>query len=158
MKENVKLVVLGTGDEKYHNFLKKAKDRYPKKLMVHTGFDEELAHHIEAGCDMILMPSKYEPCGLNQLYSLKYGTIPVVRNTGGLADTVIDYRKSNGTGFLFDKYRGSDLMATIRTALKIYNENKEKWCCMIRNGMALDYSWNASAKKYMDLYKRLLSS
>lgn len=158
MKENVKLVVLGTGDDKYHNFLKKAKDRYPKKLMVHIGFDEELAHHIEAGCDMILMPSKYEPCGLNQLYSLKYGTIPVVRNTGGLSDTVIDYRKPNGTGFLFNKYKGSDLLATIRTALKIYNENKDKWCCMIRNGMALDYSWSASAKKYMDLYKKLLSS
>lgn len=156
MKEDVQMIVLGTGDEKYQKFLLKMKKKYPKKLIVHIGFDEDLAHWIEAGSDIFLMPSKYEPCGLNQMYSLKYGTIPVVRNTGGLSDTVIDYKNPKGTGFLFDKYDTKEMVKAIKTALDSY-KNKKLWYNLMRNGMALDFSWNMSAKKYMDLYKQICS-
>jgi starch synthase len=158
MKENIQLIILGEGEEKYQKFLLNAKKKYPKKLIVHIGFDENLAHHIQAGCDMILMPSKYEPCGLTQLYSLSYGTVPIVRNTGGLADTIIDYKKNDGTGFLFDKFNGKDFMNTIKTALGVYKKNKQKWHSIIRNGMSLDFSWEVSASKYMSLYKKVTSS
>jgi starch synthase len=103
------------------------------------------------------MPSKYEPCGLTQMYSLKYGTIPIVRNTGGLSDTVIDYKKNDGTGFLFEKFDAKELLNTIKSATSIYRKNKQKWYNIIRNGMALDYSWKVSAAKYMNLYKKLTS-
>jgi starch synthase len=112
---------------------------------------------MEAGCDMILMPSKYEPCGLTQLYSLKYGTIPIVRNTGGLADTITEYKKPNGTGFLFDKYDAKELLNTVRKAIYIFRNDKQKWYTMMKNGMSLDFSWKVSAMKYMNLYKSLTS-
>jgi len=153
MKEKVYLIILGLGEEKYHKSLLAIQRKYPKKLIVHIGFDEELAHYIEAGADMLLMPSKYEPCGYNQLYSLSYGTIPVVRNTGGLSDTIINYNKPEGTGFKFDKYDAKDFLNTIKIALNIYRTNKQKWHNMIRTCMAQDFSWKASAKKYMELYK-----
>ncbi|HEX2788574.1 MAG TPA: glycogen synthase GlgA [Ignavibacteria bacterium] len=156
MKENVQMIILGTGDEKYQKLLLKMKKKYPKKLIVHVGFDEDLAHWIEAGSDIFLMPSKYEPCGLNQMYSLKYGTIPVVRNTGGLSDTVTDYKNPKGTGFLFDKYDAKEMVKTLKAALDAY-KNKKLWYNLMRNGMALDFSWNMSAKKYMDLYKQICS-
>jgi starch synthase len=154
MKENVQMIILGTGEEKYHKFLMAAKKKYSKKLIVHIGFDEDLAHHIEAGCDMYLMPSKYEPCGLNQMYSLKYGTVPIVRNTGGLSDTVINYDQPKGNGFLFDEYSPKELLKAVKKALEVY-EDKNKWYTLIRNGMSLDFSWKISAKKYMDMYKDL---
>ncbi len=157
MKEDIQLIILGTGDENYQKFLLNAKKKYPNKLIVQIAFDENLAHHIEAGCDMILMPSKYEPCGLTQLYSLRYGTVPVVRNTGGLCDTVKDYRKADGTGFLFEKFDGKEFLNTIKAAVSIYRKNKQKWYNIIRNGMALDFSWKVSATKYMNLYKKLTS-
>lgn len=154
MKEDVQLIILGTGDEKYHKFLKNAKKKYGKKLIVHVGFDEELAHHIEAGCDMFLMPSKYEPCGLNQMYSLTYGTVPIVRDTGGLSDTVTDYKKPNGNGFLFEKYDANELLKALKEAIELFKD-KNKWYKIMRNGMALDFSWKVSAKKYMSLYSKL---
>lgn len=157
MKEDIQLIILGTGDENYQKFLLNAKKKYPDKLIVQIAFDENLAHHIEAGADMILMPSKYEPCGLTQLYSLKYGTVPIVRNTGGLSDTVIDYKKNDGTGFLFDKFDAKEFLNTIKNAVSIYRKNKQKWYNIIRNGMALDYSWKVSAAKYINLYKKLTS-
>lgn len=156
MKENVQLFILGTGEEKYQKFLKKAEKKYKDKLAVHIGFDENLAHQIEAASDMFLMPSKYEPCGLNQMYSLKYGTVPIARNTGGLADTIVDYRKANGTGFLFDKYDPKELMKAIKSALELF-KNKSKWNKLAREGMALDFSWKVSAQKYMKLYKDVTS-
>lgn len=156
MKENVQMVILGTGEEKYQRFLKKAEKKYKKKLAVHIGFDEALAHQIEAASDMFLMASKFEPCGLNQMYSLRYGTVPIVRNTGGLADTIIDYRKPNGNGFLFDKYDSKELMKSIKTALSLYKD-KAKWNKLVRQGMALDFSWKVSATKYMKLYKSVSS-
>jgi len=157
LKEDVQIIILGTGEEEYQKFLLKMKKKYPGKLIVQIAFDENLAHHIEAGADMILMPSKYEPCGLTQMYSLKYGTVPVVRNTGGLSDTVIDYKKTDGTGFLFNKFDAKEFLATIKNAVSIYRKNKQKWYTIIRNGMALDYSWKVSAAKYMNLYKKLTS-
>ncbi|HEY5123209.1 MAG TPA: glycogen synthase GlgA [Ignavibacteria bacterium] len=158
MKEDLQMIILGVGDEKYQKFFLNAKKKYPGKLIVEIGFNEELAHHIQAGADMFLMPSKYEPCGLSQLYSLRYGTVPVVRNTGGLADTITDYKKANGCGFLFNNYKQTELLKTIKTAISLYRKNKPKWHTLMRNGMALDFSWKVSAKKYMDLYKILESS
>ncbi|CAN5539557.1 glycogen synthase [soil metagenome] len=156
MKENIQLIILGTGEEKYHEFLRKAEKKYKGKLAVQIGFDEDMAHRIEAGADMFLMPSKFEPCGLNQMYSLRYGTVPIVRNTGGLADTVTDYKKPGGNGFLFNKYDAKEFLQTIKTALKVY-EDKDKWYKILRAGMTLDFSWNVSAKKYTALYKKLVS-
>lgn len=156
MKEKVHMIILGTGEEKYHKFLKKIEKKYKSRLAVHIGFDEDLAHHIEASSDMFLMPSKYEPCGLNQMYSLKYGTVPIVRNTGGLSDTIIDYRKPKGNGFLFDKYDPNELMKAVKTALDLFKD-KNKWNKLVREGMSLDFSWKVSAQKYMKLYKDVSS-
>ncbi len=156
MKEDVQMIVLGTGEEKYHKYLKKAEKKYKSKLAVHIGFDETLAHQIEAAADMFLMPSKYEPCGLNQMYSLRYGTVPIVRNTGGLADTIVDYRKPNGNGFLFDKYNPQELYKAVKAALELYKD-KVKWNKLARQGMSLDFSWKVSAAKYMKLYKDVSS-
>lgn len=156
MKENVQMIILGTGEEKYQKFLKNAEKKYKSKLAVHIGFDEELAHYIEAASDMFLMPSKYEPCGLNQMYSLRYGSVPIVRNTGGLADTIVDYRKPKGNGFLFDDYEPESLMKTIKSALDLF-QDKNKWFKLVREGMALDFSWKVSALKYMKLYKDVSS-
>jgi len=155
MKNKVKLIVLGIGEEKYHKMLLNFRKKYPDKLMVVIGFDEDFAHHIEAGTDILLMPSKYEPCGYNQLYSLSYGTIPLVRNTGGLCDTIINHNKPGGNGFKFDKYDAKEFLKTIKIAVDIYRTDKQKWYNMIRTGMSLDFSWKASAKRYMELYKKL---
>ena len=120
------------------------------------GMSEEIAHLIEAGSDMYLMPSRYEPCGLNQLYSLKYGTVPIVRSTGGLDDTIQDVGTTgNGTGFKFQKYEGKELLKTIQRAVKMYGDQKT-WQKVMRNGMAKDFSWESSAKKYINLYRSLL--
>ncbi|MCX7877097.1 MAG: glycogen synthase GlgA [Ignavibacteria bacterium] len=155
MKENVNFILLGTGDKNYQKFFEGIKKKFPKKVGLHFGFSEELAHLIEAGSDIFLMPSKYEPCGLNQMYSLKYGTIPVVRKTGGLADTITEYKNGKGNGFTFDKYDASELMKAVKKALKLY-KNREEWIKLIRNAMSYDYSWQVSARKYIDLYKTLL--
>ncbi len=155
MKEDIKLIILGDGEEKYQKFLKNAEKKFKDKLAVEIGFDETLAHQIEAASDMFLMPSKYEPCGLNQMYSLRYGTVPIVRNTGGLADTIVDYRKPNGNGFLFNKYDSSELLKIIQTALNLFKNDKAKWNKLLRQGMSLDFSWKVSAKKYMKLYKNI---
>lgn len=106
---------------------------------------------------MYLMPSKFEPCGLNQMYSLKYGTVPIVRNTGGLSDTIIDYRKPMGNGFLFDNYDADDMIKAIKSAIKLFKD-KDKWNKLVRQGMSLDFSWKVSAQKYMKLYKDVNSS
>jgi starch synthase len=155
MKENIQLVVLGTGDKAYHKMFEGFKKKFPKKIGLYLGFSEEIAHLIEAGSDIFLMPSKYEPCGLNQMYSLKYGTIPVVRATGGLADTIIEYKNANGNGFLFDKYEPSALITAIKRALRLY-KNREEWNKLIKQAMAYDFSWEVSAKKYIELYKSLI--
>jgi starch synthase len=155
LKEKIQLVILGAGEKKYQKLLDETRKKYPKRMGVHIGFSEELAHLIEAGSDMFLMPSRYEPCGLNQMYSLRYGTIPIVRATGGLADTITEHKNGAGNGFVFDKYEPAALMKAIKRALKLY-KNREEWIKLTRTAMACDFSWEASAKKYMDLYRSLM--
>jgi starch synthase len=132
--------------------------RFPDQIAVRIGFDEPLAHHIEAGADIFLMPSLYEPCGLNQMFSLKYGTIPVVRAVGGLKDTVqqCNVGANSGTGFLFEPYTPDALLAAVDECLAVYR-NRPAWSALQRRAMAMDFSWNRSAKNYTDLYRQLVS-
>jgi starch synthase len=157
MKMNIHLIILGTGDKKYHKLFMNAASKYSGKFSCYIGFDEELAHLIEAGSDMLLMPSKFEPCGLNQLYSLAYGTVPIVRKTGGLADTVQAFNPKNktGSGFVFEKYSSKEMLDEIKSAVKIFTTNKELWHTIMLNGMKCNFSWLNSSKKYVDLYKKL---
>lgn len=157
MKLNIFLVILGTGDEKYHNLFKKIQKEYPDKVGIKLGFDNSLAHKIEAGSDIFLMPSKYEPCGLNQLYSLKYGTIPVVRATGGLDDTIKNFKPKTGkgNGFKFSAYTSNAMLLKIKEAVKVYKSGKD-WKQLVSNAMAEDYSWMQSAKEYVKLYNKAM--
>ena len=159
MEMNIQLVLLGTGDKKYHSFFEKALKKYPEKFSCYLGFDDQLAHLIEGGADIFLMPSRYEPCGLNQMYSLMYGTVPLVRETGGLADTVVKYndKTGEGNGFMFKPYDGNAMIKELKRALKIF-EDKKTWTKIMRSGMKSDFSWNASAKKYIELYKTILNN
>jgi len=129
--------------------------KYPGKIAGRIAYDNALAHKIEAGADMFLMPSRYEPCGLNQMYSLRYGTPPIVRATGGLDDTVDnwDARSGKGTGFKFVEYTGEALLASIRKALQAFRD-QTSWQSLIRNGMNMDFSWNVSAREYGKIYER----
>ncbi|MBN2468510.1 MAG: glycogen synthase GlgA [Deltaproteobacteria bacterium] len=158
MKLNCSLVLLGIGDRRYNELFATVAKKYPKRIGLKLGYDRVLAHKIEAGCDMFLMPSRYEPCGLNQIYSLKYGTIPIVRATGGLDDTVQDFDllSGEGNGFKFNAYTGTELLAAIKKAIKTYNE-KERWRQLMKNAMAADFSWERSAKRYVELYHRAIS-
>jgi starch synthase len=144
------IAVLGSGDRDHERALRGLAARSPGRIAVQIGFDEELAHLIEAGADLFLMPSRYEPCGLNQLYSQRYGTPPVVRATGGLADTVTD----GVTGFVFDEARSGALVEAVRRGLSAYRE-PGRWRDIQRAGMSRDFSWNAAARRYADLYLRL---
>jgi starch synthase len=155
MKMEVGFVLLGTGEQKYHEFFEGIAQRYPRKAGIRLGYDNALAHKIEAGSDMFLMPSQYEPCGLNQIYSLKYGTIPIVRATGGLDDTIEDYtpRTESGNGFKFNKYTPHQFLDKIKAALKVYGQ-KDAWLRLVKKGMALDFSWESSARQYLQLYQR----
>lgn len=157
MARDLMVVILGTGEEKYHRWLAQEAPKYPGKLGVKIAFDNKLAHLIEAGADMFLMPSRYEPCGLNQIYSMKYGTIPVVRATGGLADTVtqVGHPKIPGTGFLFSDYTPEAFAKAIHTALQAF-ENQGLWRQIMLNAMNQDFSWRKSAQAYLDLYERLV--
>jgi starch synthase len=154
MKENVAVVALGAGQPKYEKLFKGLADKYSARVGVKIGYDNTLAHKIEAGADMFLMPSRYEPCGLNQIYSLRYGTVPVVRATGGLDDTIQNFvpKTQQGTGFKFDEYDGEALLGCIRAALKAYRDPKV-WHAIQANGMAKDFSWKASAAAYVTLYE-----
>lgn len=151
------IVVLGKGDKEYEQKLLSLQDKFKGKIGVKIGFDNALAHKIEAGADMFLMPSKYEPCGLNQMYSLKYGTVPIVRATGGLDDTIKNFSPTTGkgNGFKFKNYSSKDLVAKVKKALTIY-KNKRQWMKLVKNGMQEDFSWDVSAKKYEALYKLAL--
>jgi starch synthase len=152
MQEDLNLVVLGSGDLPYESMFRALAQTYPDKVGLHVGYDTGLSHRIEAGADMFLMPSRYEPCGLNQIYSLKYGTVPVVRATGGLDDTI-----DEGTGFKFRDYSGDALLDTVRMALKAY-QDLDSWVRRMRRGMEKDFSWKVSAGEYVDLYRRLVAS
>jgi len=150
---DVAVVALGTHDPYYENLFREWAFRYPDKVAVQIRYDEVLAHKIEAGSDMFLMPSRYEPSGLNQMYSLKYGTVPIVRATGGLDDTIEEWdKKGTGTGFKFAGYDAKDLLAEIDRALEAFND-KSGWRRLMLNGMARDYSWAEPAKEYVRLYE-----
>jgi starch synthase len=162
MKLNVQWIILGSGDAEFEDFFLDLAKNYPEKAAVYIGFNNELSHLIEAGSDMFLMPSRYEPCGLNQIYSLKYGTVPIVRKTGGLADTVKDWGEGlangerTGTGFSFSGYNKNELLRTVERALEIFKD-KSAWRKIQLNGMKKEYSWERSAKEYLVLYKNAVS-
>ncbi|MBU1096322.1 MAG: glycogen synthase GlgA [Ignavibacteriae bacterium HGW-Ignavibacteriae-2] len=159
MKLDIQFVLLGTGNRKYHMFFEEAYMKYRDKFSCYLGFDDELAHLIEAGSDMFLMPSKFEPCGLNQMYSLIYGTVPIVRETGGLADTVVrfDEKTGEGTGFSFKKYDSNEMMKEINRALSIYKNDNKTWTKIMKAGMKVNFTWLNSSKNYVELYKTILS-
>jgi starch synthase len=150
-------IALGAGAKEYEDFLQSWHDRYPREVGIYKGYaGEPLAHQIEAGADMFLMPSLYEPCGLNQMYSMRYGTVPIVRATGGLDDTVENFDPSSGkgNGFKFQEYRSGALLEKIREALYFYGKPKA-WRQIQLNGMAMDNSWTAAARKYIEIYEEL---
>ena len=153
--EEMIVVALGTGDKPYEEMFQRLNKQFPNKIAAKVAFDNAIAHKIEAGADMFLIPSRYEPCGLNQIYSLKYGTVPIVRATGGLDDTIEpwDARTGKGTGFKFTDYTGEALLATIKQALLAYRD-PSSWQMLMRNGMSRDFSWGASAREYGKIYER----
>lgn len=150
-------VVLGMGEAKYHRFFEKAAERYPDQFAVSLTFDEELAHLIEAGSDIFLMPSRFEPCGLNQMYSLRYGTLPIVRKTGGLADTIIDFvgDPERGNGFVFEEYTGNAMLEALQNALKTFQDTKT-WRKIQKRAMKADFSWQFSAENYGKIYQKMI--
>jgi starch synthase len=150
-RQDACLVALGNGEREYEEMFRALAAAYPGRVAVRVGFDEPLAHRVEAGSDMFLMPSRYEPCGLNQIYSLRYGTVPVVRATGGLDDTV-----DAQNGFKFVEYTGEALLGAIQQAIAVYHD-QPKWLKLVRDGMARDFSWAASAREYAKLYHSLLN-
>ncbi len=152
------LVVLGSGDEQIQEALQRATQRYPGRVGVKIGFDEALAHRITAGADIFLVPSQYEPCGLTQLYALKYGTVPVVRSTGGLEDTIVafDPRTGEGNGFKFHRYEPEAFLLSIREAVESY-QNSKTWSNIRANGMRADFSWERSARAYLALYESVIA-
>ncbi|MDP2912763.1 MAG: glycogen synthase GlgA [Candidatus Omnitrophota bacterium] len=156
LKLKVQFVVLGTGDNKYHALFMKMAKAHPKNTSINLKFDAVLAQKIYAGCDIFLVPSKYEPCGLSQMISFKYGTIPVVRQTGGLADSVkeFDPRTGGGNGFTFAEYKPQALFSAIKKALSA-RENRKAWNELVKKVMGLDFSWEASAKEYIGLYTKI---
>ena len=158
-REDMIVVALGNGDRQYEEMFLRLQKQFPQKIAVRVAYDNALAHKIEAGSDMFLMPSKYEPCGLNQIYSLRYGTVPVVRATGGLDDTIEpwDARTGKGTGFKFSDYSGESLLLTIKEALKAFRD-QPSWRNLMRNDMSKDFSWNASAREYVRVYERARQS
>jgi len=154
-REELIIVALGSGDKEYEDLFRRLNKQFPQKLAVKVAYDNAIAHKIEAGADMFLMPSRYEPCGLNQIYSLKYGTVPVVRATGGLDDTIesFDPVTGKGTGFKFSEYSGEALLETVHKALAVYKD-KKAWTQLMKNGMSRDFSWTASAREYARIYER----
>ena len=161
LAEDVQFVLLGTGEPEYHEFFESLAAGFPEKVAVNLTFDNTLAHQIEAGADIFLMPSRFEPCGLNQLYSLKYGTLPLVRKTGGLADTIVDADAPAGpdrspNGFVFDRYDSGALLATIKRAIALYRD-RDAWHKLQRTGMEQDFSWARSARRYTTLYEKAIA-
>jgi len=153
---NFNLVVLGSGEPRYEAFFHGLALAHPTRVHFHRGYSDELAHWIEAASDMFLMPSRYEPCGLNQMYSLRYGTVPIVRRTGGLADSVqhFDPATGQGTGVVFNDYNVEAVIWAVSTALDLY-QNRGAWRRLVQNGMACDFSWKRQVKLYLEQYQRL---
>lgn len=156
VKIGIKFAILGSGEKVYEDFFREMAIRYPDKVSVTIGFVRELSRKIYAGADMFLMPSQSEPCGLAQMIAMRYGTIPIVRETGGLRDTVRDNGGENGNGFTFKTYNANDMLDAVKRALEVYKV-PEKWSSLVKSAMECDYSWSASADLYIDMYKELMS-
>jgi len=159
MELDIQFILLGTGNPTLEKALKEKEKKYKGRCSIKIDFSNELAHKIEAGADMFLMPSTYEPCGLNQMYSMAYGTVPIVRKTGGLADTVknYDFETSKGTCFVFDNIEGKELFETVQRAVNLYTSNPEKWEKLRKSIMKIDFSWKNSAKNWQKVYKNALN-
>ena len=157
-QDNIQIVVLGTGEERYENMFRHFDWKYNNKVSANIYYSDALSHKIYASCDAFLMPSLFEPCGLSQLMSLRYGTVPIVRETGGLKDTVEPYNEyeSTGTGFSFVNYNAHEMLGAIRYAEKIYYDKKREWNKIVDRAMAADFSWHVSAKKYQEMYDWLI--
>ncbi|MBO9130943.1 glycogen synthase GlgA [Bacillus sp. 165] len=156
MQDDVQLIVLGSGDKQYEDFFLEMAHHYPEKMKVYIGFNEALAHQIYAGADLFLMPSQFEPCGLGQLIALQYGALPIVRETGGLNDTVQSYNEATGegNGFSFSDFNAHDMVNTVRRAIHFYHQ-PDIWNALVKRAMSQDYSWLKSAKQYKELYEQL---
>jgi starch synthase len=152
------MAVLGSGEPRYEQFFSWLQQHYRDRVCFYRGFKNQLAHWIEAGSDLFLMPSRFEPCGLNQMYSLRYGTVPIVRNTGGLADSVSLFEPKNGkgTGIVFNDFNDIALNWALNTGLDLY-QDKQSWRKLVRNGMAMDFSWEKQGQVYVDLFQRLVA-
>ena len=155
--EDMVLVILGEGEEYYERVLVEMANRHPSKVRVHVTYDPVMAHKIEAGSDIFLMPSRYQPAGLSQIYSLRYGTVPVVRATGGLDDTIDEQPLGGGNGFKFSGYSSSALMDALQRAFSAFR-NKEEWTQMMKRGMEQDFSWDGPAKEYVRVYERAIEN
>lgn len=157
-QKDIQIVILGTGEERYENMFKHFAWKYKDKVSAHIYYSEEMSHKIYASCDAFLMPSLFEPCGLSQLMSLRYGTVPIVRETGGLKDTVEPYNEyeSKGTGFSFTNYNAHDMLHVIEYAMDVFYNRKREWNKIVDRGMMKDFSWTTSAKKYEEVYRKLL--
>ncbi|MEY3459505.1 MAG: hypothetical protein RL215_2662, partial [Planctomycetota bacterium] len=157
----VQMVFLGTGDPHYEHLLRNMAERYPRQVAARIGFDESLAHQIEAGSDIFLMPSRFEPCGLNQMYSLRYGTVPIVRRVGGLADSVRHYSGQpeslqQADGFVFSDYTIEAFRDTVERALDTWHDRRV-WDQLVKNGMSRDWSWEHSAERYAEVYQTAIA-
>jgi starch synthase len=150
-------MALGSGEPRYEDFFVDLQRRYPDRVMFHRGYHDELAHLIEAASDMFLMPSLYEPCGLNQMYSLKYGTVPIVRRTGGLADSVQmwDPATRQGTGIVFNDFDTHAMRWALHAALDLFKD-RDAWAQLMRNGMAQDFSWEQQGREYVSVYEQMI--
>jgi starch synthase len=157
LAEDVFLVALGTGEPYYEELFRKIQKQYANNTSIKIAYDSTLAHKIEAGADIFLMPSRYEPCGLNQIYSMKYGTVPVVHATGGLDDTVEEWDEAaeTGTGFKFAEQTAEDFLAALQRALDIFRDDPASWEMIMRNGMAKEFSWAGPAKEYVQVYDQV---
>jgi starch synthase len=158
LSKNLQIIVLGEGEKKYEDYFRNISEKYPDKIKAFIEYNNELAHRITAASDIFLMPSKYEPCGLNQMYSLQYGTVPVVRKTGGLADTVKDADEfaTSGNGFTFTGFDSQQFLSAIEKSLSLFN-NKNRWMKLVESSMKEDFSWNNSAKKYIEIYQKAIT-
>ena len=157
-REDVRLIVLGSGEESHERYFRWLREKLPHRVGLRVGYDEGLAHRIEAGSDVFLMPSRYEPCGLNQMYSMRYGTVPLVRATGGLADTVERYDPDSGTGtgFVFYEFTSDALHDTLRHAIEVWRD-RDAWRAMQVRGMRQDFSWDGQVRRYEDLYAAVMA-
>ena len=157
---NANLFVLGSGDERYENFFKSLEARYPRRVRTYIGYSDPIAQKVYAASDLFLMPSKFEPCGLGQMIAMRYGSLPIVRETGGLKDSVLPYNKytKSGTGFTFTYFIPNDLKEVIWLAINLYNDNKDDFEALIKNAMNMNYSWDKSALEYIDLYQFVIDN